>query len=175
VDDGLHRDAAFVGVVATIQGAGSIVGGIAAGRILRRVAELKVLGIAAVACGVGLVPLTIADLAAVSVGVVVFGFGVALFNVAYFTLLQRRTPVAVQGRVFAASEAILNLPFGISIAVGALLVERIGFRTIYVVNALALGACGAFLLLTRVPSSPPASEPPTAEPHPVPEGLLPPT
>jgi MFS family permease len=150
VDRGLHRGPEFIGVIATVQGAGSVVGGVLAGRLLRRVRELVVIGAGAILLGMGLAPLALATLPAVFSGAVAIGVGVAALNVGYVTILQRRTSTELQGRVFAASEAILNLPYAASIALGAALVGTIGFRRMYLVNAVVLGACGLYLLLTKV-------------------------
>jgi len=78
------------------------------------------------------------------------GIGLAALNVGYFTILQRRTDAGLQGRVFAATETVLNLPYAGSIGLGAALVGVLGFRPMYLVNAIVLAACGVFLLWTKV-------------------------
>jgi predicted MFS family arabinose efflux permease len=150
VDRGLHRGPEFIGIIATVQGAGSVVGGVLAGRLLRRIRELVVIGAGTLLLGAGLAPLALATLPAVFAGAVAIGVGVAALNVGYVTILQRRTSTELQGRVFAASEAVLNLPYAASIALGAALVGTIGFRRMYLVNAVVLGACGLYLLLAKV-------------------------
>jgi MFS family permease len=173
VDQGLRRRPEFVGVLAAVQGAGSIVGGLIAGRALSRIRELAVLGLGAIVTGVGLAPLAIARVPVVLGGVVAVGMGVAALNVGYFTILQRRTSVRLQGRVFAASEALLNIPYAGSIGLGAALVGVIGFRAMYLVNAVVLSACGLALLLSKVGPSVPSDE--VAEERlRAPEGIVPP-
>ena len=45
--------------------------------------------------------------------------------------MQRRTPNRLMGRVSAAADVVLGTPQAISIAVGALLVSLISYRTMY--------------------------------------------
>ncbi|MGZ8625945.1 MAG: MFS transporter [Actinomycetota bacterium] len=173
VDEGLGRGPGFVGVIATVQGAGSIVGGVAAAWALRRVRELVVIGGGTLLTGLGLAPLALATLPAVFAGVIAVGVGIAALNVGYMTILQRRTSPRLQGRVFAASETVLNLPFAASIGVGAALVGTIGFRPMYVVNGVVLGACGLYLVLTRVGRAAPSGEVARERLHTI-EGVVPP-
>ena len=151
VDQGLHRSAEFVGLLGMVQGIGAIAGGILSGRVLRKGRELSVLGGGSLLAGVGLAPLALARFAPVFAGLLAVGVGIAALNVAYFTLLQRRTSNELQGRVFAASEMILNVPYAASIGLGAALITSIGFRAIYLTNAFVLSACGLYLLLARPP------------------------
>jgi MFS family permease len=150
VDDGLHRPPEFIGIIATVQGVGAVAGGVLAARAIRRFAELKVIGAGSLLLGVGLAPIATAVMPAVFVGTVAVGVGLAALNVGYFTILQRRTSVGLQGRVFAATETVLNLPYAGSIGLGAALVGVLGFRPMYLVNAFVLAACGVFLLWTKV-------------------------
>lgn len=177
VDEGLGRPPEFVGIVAMVQGAGAVAGGVLAGRALRRFAELKVIGVGTALVGLGLAPMATARLPAVFAGAVAVGVGIAVLNVGYVTILQRRTDTGLQGRVFAASETILNLPFAVSIGVGAALVGTLGFRPMYLTNAVVLAACGAFLVWTRVgPPQPPPERafPEEGEALHAPEGVVPP-
>lgn len=173
VDEGLGRPPEFVGVIATVQGAGSVVGGILAGRLLRRVRELAVIGGGTALTALGLAPLALASLPFVFAGVVAVGVGIAALNVGYVTILQRRTSVRLQGRVFAASETVLNLPFAVSIGVGSALVGTVGFRPMYVANAVVLAACGLYLLRTRVGRATPGERVAEERLH-TGEGIVPP-
>jgi MFS family permease len=150
-DQGLHRTPEFVGLLGMLEGLGSVAGGILAGRVLRSGKELTVLGAGSLVAGLGLAPLALARLAPVFAGLFAVGVGIAALNVGYFTLLQRRTGNELQGRVFAASETILNLPYAASIGLGAALITTVGFRAIYLTNAVVLSVCGLYLLLARPP------------------------
>jgi len=172
VDQGLHRSPEFVGLLGMLQGIGSVAGGILAGRVLRKGRELSVLGAGSLVAGIGLAPLALARLAPVFAGLFAVGVGVAALNVGYFTLLQRRTANELQGRVFAATETILNLPYAASIGVGAALIASVGFRAIYLTNAAVLSACGLYLLLARPPAPRPTTEVATERLR-SPEGIVP--
>jgi MFS family permease len=159
IDDGLHRPPAFLGILSTAQGLGAVIGGVLAGVILRRLTEMRALawslGAAAIAIGL----LATADLRVVLGSAVGAGLGIAIFNVALITLVQRRTDVAMQGRVMSALDAAFTLPMAISLALGAGLVAVVGFRAIYIGEALALLAVTGYLAVI--------SRDPDPEPEPV--------
>jgi MFS family permease len=173
VDDGLGRGPEFVGIIATVQGAGSVAGGLAAGPLLRRIRELTVIGAGTLMIGVGLAPIALATLPPVLVGCVAVGAGIAMLNVGYVTILQRRTGVRLQGRVFAASETVLTVPFAASIGAGAALVGVVGFRPMYLANAVVLAACGVYLLRSKVGPAEAAVDVPAERLHTA-EGVVPP-
>jgi MFS family permease len=172
-DQGLHRTPEFVGLLGMLEGLGSVAGGILAGRVLRSGRELTVLGAGSLVAGLGLAPLALARLAPVFAGLFAVGVGIAALNVGYFTLLQRRTGNELQGRAFAASETILNLPYAASIGLGAALITTVGFRPIYLTNAVVLSVCGLYLLLARPPGGSLVSEVARERLH-APEGIVPP-
>jgi MFS family permease len=155
VTDGLHRPASFVGVVISIQGIGAVAGGLSAARTMRRVGELRLtsLGVLGLALGsVGLLtPALLSGLLPgllVGVGMVIFGFGLPWALVGANTLIQRRTPLRLQGRVDAAFGVLFGGFQTLSIGVGAILVGAFG----YVPSVLAVvagGAVSALYLYTR--------------------------
>lgn len=59
-------------------------------------------------------------------GVVLFGFSLPWVLVGLTTLLQRLSPPELQGRVYAAADAIITTPQTISIALGAALIGIVG-------------------------------------------------
>jgi MFS family permease len=151
VDDGLHRSPEFVGVIGAVQGAGSIVGGITAAAVMRRVGESRLTALGLGVGGVGLGVIVVGTLVPALAGAFVVGVGLSWLLVGYVTLLQRRTSARLQGRVFAAAEALLSAPQTLSIGLGAALVTLIGFRVIYGLNAIMLWFCA--WLLWRAPAS----------------------
>lgn len=146
VDQGLHRTTAWIGVLVSIQGAGSVVGGIVVGPVMRRVGEYSVAVTGFLLNGAGLAAASTATLAGAASGAVMIGLGLPMVLVAELTVLQRRTPSELQGRVISASEAIINTPFAIAIAVGAGVITAVGFRPIYIGVAAGFVAVGLALL-----------------------------
>jgi MFS family permease len=151
VDKGLHRPPEFVGVIGAVQGLGSIVGGLTAALVMKRVNESRLTGLGLVVSGGGLGLVVVGTLAPALCGALVIGCGLSWLLVGYVTLLQRRTSPALQGRVFAAGEALLAGPQTLSIGLGAALVTLVGFRFIYGLNAAVLLFCGWLLL--RAPAA----------------------
>lgn len=161
VTDGLSRPASFVGVFVSIQGIGAVTGGVTAARTMRRIGErrLTAVGIAALAVGASflLAPAFLRGAISgllVSAGMVVFGFGLPWLLVGVTTLMQRRTPLRLQGRVNAAFGVLFGAFQTISIGVGALLVGALGYVP-PVLAMVAVGSLAAAFLYTRaaIPSA----------------------
>jgi len=138
IDEGLGRPPEFLGVLSTLEGAGAVVGGIAAASVMARLGEVRMAAAAIAGFGVAVALDATAVLPVVIAGSLLVGVFVAFYFVAYQTLLQRRTPVELQGRVFTASEAITTVPYSISIGIGALIIDAVGFRALYLTT---LAAC----------------------------------
>jgi MFS family permease len=150
---GLHRGASFVGVLASAQGVGAIVGGLSAVRVMRVIGESRT-----VACGLLLVGLGACGLMAPDVGIVlpaaaVAGTGVPWLIVALFTALQRWTPTRLQGRAFSAVDVLISTPQTASIGLGALLVAVVDYRLLVAVVAVVVLASGLWLITRRPATS----------------------
>jgi MFS family permease len=155
----------FAGVVVTVQGVGAIAGGVTASRWVRRLGEAGTVtvGMALLALGLAIVALT-STLWVTLVAVVVVGFALPLTFIAFMTMLQRRTPHALMGRVSAAVETVMGGPQAISLAVGALLVTLLDYHVIFAIMAGFTGAAVVYLLICLrgrlFRPDPPLSEPP---------------
>jgi MFS family permease len=141
IDQGLHRPPEFLGVLSTAQGVGAVIGGVIVGTTMRKIGEFPTIAWALVAIGVGVGMLAWAVLPVVLISAIAIGIAVSFYNVAFVTLVQRRTEVSMQGRVMSAIEAVFTVPYAASIAAGAVLISVVSFRTIYLVQA------GMFLLI----------------------------
>jgi len=153
----LGKPPSFFGVMATIQGVGSIAGGVTAAAVLRRVGEVRLVGM-------GLALFALADLCLIapSLGVVLAagpfaGVGVAWAIVGFSTALQTRTPLAIQGRVSAAADLTLSIAQTTSIATGAILSTVVDYRILFVVMAAVVLASAGYLLTRREPTPAPAT------------------
>jgi MFS family permease len=145
IEQGLHRQPEFLGVLSTVEGVGAIAGGLVAAAVMTRLGEVRLAAAALVGFGVAVGLDATANLTIILPGAILSGTFVAFYFVAYQTLLQRRTSVELQGRVFTASEAITTLPYSLSIGIGAVLVDIVDFRILYLATAVACVIGGSLL------------------------------
>jgi hypothetical protein len=135
-------------VLNSVQGAGSILGGLTASLLLRHLGEARTIGIALLVDGTGALALTQQRLPVVLAGVVVMGVGIPWLLVGYLTAQQRRTPPRLQGRVAAATGLLTSGPQTASIAIGAGLITILDYRILLLIISTVL-TCSGGLLLTR--------------------------
>ena len=149
LDQGLHRPASFFGVLSSLQGVGAIAGGVTAARVMRRIGDVKLVGLGMGLFAVGELSFVSHSLPLVLAGIACAGAGIAWLIVGYITAIQMRTPLRLQGRVLSASDTLVNTPQTISIALGALLTTLIDYRILVVLMAVVTAMAGAFLLSRR--------------------------
>jgi MFS family permease len=150
LDQGLHRPTSFFGVLSSLQGVGAIVGGVTAARTMRRLGDVKLVGLGMGLFAVGDLSFVSHSLPLVLAGIAVAGAGIAWLIVGYATAIQVRTPLRLQGRVLSASDTLVSTPQTISIALGAALIGVFDYRVLVMVMAVVVAACAAYLL-TRGP------------------------
>ena len=144
--DGLHRPAAFVGIMVAVQGIGALAGGLTAARLIRRHGELRVMALGLLLAAAGFVLELPPILATVLGGEILVGAGLPWLVVALISLAQRLTPADVQGRVFAAAETLITTPQTIAIALGAALIGATGYRPLLIAMALGVTLAASYLL-----------------------------
>ena len=149
LDQGLHRSASFFGVLSSLQGVGAIAGGLTAARALRRLGDVKVVGLGMALFAVGELSFVSSNLPLVLAGTAVAGAGIAWFIVGFATAIQLRTPLRLQGRVAGAAETLVGTPQTVSIAVGAALVTVVDYRLLVLVTCMVTAGCCAYLLTRR--------------------------
>ncbi|MFJ6630505.1 MFS transporter [Streptomyces sp. NPDC091376] len=150
VDRVLGHAPAFVGVLYAVQGAGSLVAGLLAGPLLRRLPErvFAAAGTGLFAVAVGLRSLPYDAVALVCAGAV--GLGLPCVLVAATTAVQRETPDAVLGRTAATAQSLLFVPNALALALGAGLVAVVEVRVLLVaVGVLGLVTAAALAGLSR--------------------------
>ncbi|MGC0418893.1 MFS transporter [Embleya sp. AB8] len=169
VDRGLGRSPAFVGVLYTAQGAGSVVVGLGAGALIRRLGArgFATLGLALFAVGVGV--RAVAWLPGVLAGSALIGFGLPAVHIAAMTVLQRETPGHLVGRVAATAGTLMFAPTALAIVGVAGLLAVLDHRIILLGTALLGGAVALYCAAGRGERAPEAAvEPvPVADPGPV--------
>ncbi|NYD43721.1 MFS transporter [Nocardioides panaciterrulae] len=148
--DAFDRPATYAGFLVTVQGVGAVAGGLLSSRVVRAVSEVGALvvglGLLAVATlGAALAP----SIGAVLGCLVVMGFGLPVTFVSFMTLMQRRSPRELIGRVSGAVEVLMATPQAVSLAVGSVLVSVLSYRQIFLVIA-AVVALGAAYIAARL-------------------------
>lgn len=151
VDQGLHRSPAFLGFLTVAQGVGAVPAGIVAARVMRRIGETYLVAIALGIFGAGTLLLVASSLPVVLAGCLGIGFSLPWMVVGFTTLLQRRTPGPLLGRVFSAADLLVGVPQTASLAFGAVLITVLDYRLVLVTVAAVVGAAGLGLAFTREP------------------------
>lgn len=148
LDTGLRRPAAFAGVLTSVQGLGSVVGGLTAGAFLRRlpVHVLSALGLTlfalgALARGTGLLPVVV-------LGSLLIGLGLPWPLIGALTTVQKETPEELLGRVAATANTLVFAPTGLALLAGTALVTTVDYR-VQLLAAAGLGVTVAALLAVR--------------------------
>jgi MFS family permease len=103
-------------------------------------------GVGAFSCAVGAALSTSSMLPVVILGTLFFGAALPLLVVASVTLIQRRTPNELQGRVLTGFSLAESVPQTASIAIGALLVAVVDYRILLIAMAIGLAASGVAAL-----------------------------
>jgi MFS family permease len=134
--DAFDRPATFVSVIVAVQGVGAVLGGLSTSTLVKRVGEVGacVVGLALLVLGVVVMGLT-HDIVVVCVSAAVFGVSLPVITIAFMTLVQRRTPQALMGRVSTAVEVVMTTPQAVSLALGSLLVVVLSYRVIFSIMA----------------------------------------
>jgi MFS family permease len=149
VSVGLHRSPSFLGVVIAVQGIGAVAGGVMSARMIRRFGEGPIVGAGLVMAGGGSLLFALPDIAGVFAGAIVFGACLPPLIVALMTMMQRRTPSELQGRVSSAVDTLISVPQTISIGVGAALVSIVDYRYLLVLIAIVVTLAAAYLLTRK--------------------------
>jgi MFS family permease len=149
IERGLGRPAEFFGILASVQGGGSILGGITAAALIHRLGERRVVALGLVMLGVGLGVMAVPEVWVVVACEVLVGLSIPWFVVGFVTLRQRLTPNRLQGRVSAFTSMALNGPQVGGTASGAVLIAFIDYRVLVIAMGLSVALCA----LAIVPSS----------------------
>jgi MFS family permease len=149
-DVGLHRPPAFVAVLYAVQGAGSIVAGVIAGAVMRRLPERAFAAAGLLLFATGVAVRAVPSVPVCLAGTLAIGVGLPWVIVAAFTAVQQHTDPALVGRVAAAAGTVVFAPTALAAAIGAGLVALVDYRLQLVVVG-ATGWLAAWWLLIRRP------------------------
>ncbi len=150
-DAGLHRPPAFVAVLYAVQGSGSIVAGLVAGAVMRRLPERAFAATGLLLFTTGAAVRAAPSLPAVLAGTLAIGVGLPWVVVAAFTAVQQHIPSALVGRAAAAAGTVVFGPTALAAAIGAGLVALVDYRA-QLAGVGVAGLLAAWLLLLRDPA-----------------------
>ena len=128
---------------------GAILGGLTVTRAIRRFRELPLAGVGLAITSLGAALIITSWLPIVLLGFALAGFGLPVMSVPLVTLMQRRTPPPMMGRVATGYEVVASVPMTASIALGALLVGVWPFQAILAMAAVGCAVAAVSLLLAR--------------------------
>lgn len=136
----------YVGVLYAVQGAGSVLSGLVAGPLLRRMPEkvFTAAGVTLFALGAGVRALPY-DAVALA-GSAAIGAGLPCVLVAARTAVQREVPNAALGRAAATANTLIFVPNALALALGSALVALVDVRVLLPVLTVA-GLATALLLV----------------------------
>lgn len=138
VDDGLGRPAAFLGVLAAIQGAGSVIAGFAVGPLLRRWNGPTVITAGTLLVVVGLVARATGSVPVVVLGSACVGAGLPAVIATSITQAQRTAHPASTASMVGSVTTMLFVPHALGLVTGSLVVERLDDRLLLVTSAAGL-------------------------------------
>jgi len=146
--DGFDKPATYVSVIVSVQGVGAVAGGLSCSAVVRRIGEVGTCVVGLVLLVVGILVMAVThSFVVVCLSAAVFGASLPPITIAFMTLIQRRTPQPIMGRVSTAVEIVMATPQAISLAVGSLLVALLSYRSIFVVMAVVTAAAAAYIAL----------------------------
>ncbi|WP_433302588.1 MFS transporter [Actinoplanes sp. CA-030573] len=136
----LGLPATRLGVLSTAQGAGSIVSGLLAGRLLARLAPVPVAALGSAVFAVGCLSSALPWWPAMIAGSALAGLGLPWALIAGVTAVQTGTPDHLLGRVAATSNTVMFGPVAVAIPVGSAAVHLGAPVPLLIAGALALVA-----------------------------------
>ncbi len=141
IDQGLGRGSEFFGVLAAVQGGGSVLGGITAAALIGRLGERATLAVALTLLGAALGAIAFPSTVVFCGAAVAGGLAIPWMMVSFATIRQRLTPARLQGRVTAATNMVFNGPQTAGTAVGAGLIAVVDYRLLAVAMGVVVMAC----------------------------------
>ncbi|KAA0942721.1 MFS transporter [Streptomyces apricus] len=149
VVEGIGGPASYVGFLTSAEGIGSVAAGALVTALSSRIGDFRKISTGLWCFSAGLLLQTGGGLPFVVAGAVLAGAGAPALVVGVTTAAQRRTPNELTGRISGALNFAVNVPFAVSIGLGAVLVGLVPYRVLLlcVSAALALVALGSTVAL----------------------------
>jgi MFS family permease len=146
--DAFDRPATFVSVIVSVQGVGAVAGGLASSAVVKRIGEIATCVVALVVLVAGILIMAgTHSIVVVCLSAAVFGASLPPITISLMTLIQRRTPQAIMGRVSAAIEVVMATPQAVSLGLGSLLVVLLSYRQIFTIMAIGTMVAAVYILV----------------------------
>ena len=150
LDTGLHQAPTLAGVLLAVQGLGSILSGLAAGTLMRRLPEHRYAAAGLALFAAGVLARATPWLPVVLAGGLAIGLGLVCPLLAALTALQRTTPTELLGRVGATANTAMFAPTGLAVLLGAGMVATLDYR----IQTLLAGGLGLLTAVELAPAKP---------------------
>jgi MFS family permease len=125
----------MLGPITSAQAVTAVVAGLTAARLITRWGSARLVTVALLLAGAGVVPLLGGSLIGVVVGMGLLGAGITWAVVGFVTERQLRTPATLQGRVQSAGAMVLNVPQLALAVAAAAVVDLVDYRWLVLVCA----------------------------------------
>jgi MFS family permease len=146
--DAFDKPVTYVSVIVSVQGVGAVAGGFASSAVIKRIGEVAASAVGLMGIVVGILVWAVTHhFTVICLAAAIFGASIPVVVVALMTLVQRRTPQAIMGRVSAAVEVVMAVPQALSLAIGALLVVVLSYRQIFVIMAAVTTLAAAYIVV----------------------------
>ncbi|MFI7597693.1 MFS transporter [Actinoplanes sp. NPDC049681] len=152
VTDDLNLPSTFLGVLMSAQGAGSIVAGLVAGRVIGRWGAVATAVAGAVLFAAGLLARCVPWWPALVTGAVVGGVGLPWTLVAAVTAIQLHTPAHLLGRVSATANTAMFGPIALANPLGSAAVVLGGRPSLLAAAVLGLAVAGVAAIRPSAPA-----------------------
>jgi hypothetical protein len=151
----------FLGILLTVKSLGSILGGIACVRWGDRIGAQRLVSAGLLLMGGGTLLVVIPAAWVILAGCLIVGTGASMGLIGFLTSIQLSTPMALQGRVFAAADVSIRVPQATAMAVGSELIALSPYQVLIVIMAAVTLASAAALMAAqaRRPGAVPYQEP----------------
>ena len=146
---GLHHSPTWVGVLVTVMGVSGLVGGLTAGRVMKRLGPgfLTALGLAV--CAAASVVMAVPNMYAVLGASVLLGLSLPFAIVGSVTAVQLFTPNELMGRVSGVDNLIVTGLQVTGIGVGAALISVVFYRDLCYFVAATMGLSALYIFTRR--------------------------
>lgn len=146
IEHGLHRAPTFMGIISAAQGGGAVVAGLITSRAIARIGDVKTVGAGLSLFAAGLAGYLISSTVPVLIATIIAYTGLTSAFIAFATMLQLRAPKTMAGRIWSLQDFLLGLCQAVSIVVAAVLVSRVAYQALIVIECAGVVTASIALL-----------------------------